>query len=157
MRVLVSACLLGEPVRYNGEIIHVEHPVLARWQREGRVVAVCPEVESGFGVPRPPAEIRGGAVVNPAGLDLTVQFHAGGERALALARGHGAQIAVLKERSPSCGVRLVHDGSFSGRVVAGSGITAALLRENGVAVFNENEIDQADFLLEILEAADLGE
>jgi uncharacterized protein YbbK (DUF523 family) len=157
IRILVSACLLGEPVRYDGGTNRVEHPALARWRREGRLVPVCPEVEGGLGVPRPPAESRGAAVLTRGGHDVTAHFAAGAGRALALAREYGARIAILKERSPSCGVHQVHDGTFSGRLVPGAGVTAALLRENDIAVFSEDEIGQADFLLEVLEAANLGQ
>jgi uncharacterized protein YbbK (DUF523 family) len=157
IRILVSACLLGEPVRYDGGTNRAEHPALARWRREGRLVPVCPEVEGGLGVPRPPAEKRASAVLTSDGRDVTAQFCAGAERALAIARSHGARIAILKERSPSCGVRQVHDGSFSARLVPGAGIAAALLRESDIAVFSEDEIDRAGFLLEVLEAANLGQ
>jgi uncharacterized protein YbbK (DUF523 family) len=165
--VLVSACLLGSPVRYNGAHKRSGHAVLARWLREGRVVSVCPEVAGGLPVPRPPAEIDGGAggasvlagrvrVVDPDGRDLSAAFVSGAEQALQLARAQGIRVAVLKEGSPSCGTREIHDGRFDGRRVPGSGVAAALLAQAGVAVFSEAQFAEADALLATLEARGAG-
>ena len=162
-RVLVSACLLGERVRHNGAHKRCDDDILVRWQQQGRVVAVCPEVAGGLPVPRPAAEIersaggervlRGEArVVDVGGRDVTQHFVAGAEHALALAREHGIRIAVLKARSPSCGVGAVYDGTFTGATVAGDGVTAALLRRHGVAVFHEGELAAASKFLAQLEA-----
>src|SRR6185369_10118398 len=113
-KVLVSACLLGEPVRHNGAHKKSEHEILLRWIREGRVVPICPEVAGGLPVPRPAAEMPGGAggakvlageasVMADDGRDVTSYFVDGARRALALAQAHGIRVAVLKEGSPSCG------------------------------------------------------
>jgi uncharacterized protein YbbK (DUF523 family) len=162
--VLVSACLLGHKVRYDGGDKACDSAILASWLRQGRVLAICPEVAGGFPTPRPPAEIeaaqdgvqvlRGAArVMEDTGRDVTLQFVAGAQAALRLAQAHGVRVAVLKEGSPSCGSGLVYDGSFSGRTVAGAGVTAALLRQNGVFVFSELQIKQAQAQLEILDDA----
>ncbi|QVM91177.1 DUF523 domain-containing protein [Pseudomonas entomophila] len=151
-KVLVSACLLGQPVRYDGRASG--HPgLLQRWQAEGRVVPLCPEVAGGLPTPRPPAEIPGGQggevldgrvpVVTVAGEDVSEAFLAGARQALALVRRHGIAVAVLKSGSPSCGNRLTYDGSFTGVKVAGEGVTTALLRREGVQVFSELELEQA--------------
>ncbi|WP_110970281.1 DUF523 domain-containing protein [Pseudomonas huaxiensis] len=151
-KVLVSACLLGQPVRYDGRASG--HPdVLQAWQREGRVVALCPEVAGGLPTPRPPAEIPGGQggavldgdaqVVNIVGEDVSAAFLAGARLALELVRRHGIRVAVLKSGSPSCGNRLVYDGTFSGSKISGEGVTSALLRREGVLVFSELELDEA--------------
>ena len=151
-KVLVSACLLGQPVRYDGRASG--HPdLLQRWQAEGRVVPLCPEVAGGLPTPRPPAEILGGqggavldgaaVVVTVGGDDVSAAFLAGARQALALVRRHGIRVAVLKAGSPSCGNRLTYDGSFRGMKLPGEGVTTALLRREGVLVFSELELEQA--------------
>ena len=151
-KVLVSACLLGQPVRYDGRASG--HPdVLRQWQAEGRVVPLCPEVAGGLPTPRPPAEIPGGQgaqvfdgggqVLTVTGEDVSAAFLAGAQQALALVRQHGIRVAVLKAGSPSCGNRLTYDGTFSGVKVPGEGVTATLLRREGVQVFSELELEQA--------------
>lgn len=158
LRVLVSACLLGRKVRYNGSDRLDGHPVLSRWQAEGRVVPVCPEVAAGFATPRLPAEIINGhgggdvldgnaSVVEDTGRDVTGLYVAGARIALALAVEHGCRHAVLTDGSPSCGSGFIYDGSFTGRRRAGVGATAALLERNGVRVFPETRIEELDRLL----------
>lgn len=142
-KVLVSACLLGERVRFDGAGKRSAHPVLARWQDQGRVVPVCPEVAGGLPVPRPAAEIRGRLVVARDGADVTGAFARGAEEALRLAREHGIAVAVLKAKSPSCGSGEVYDGTFTKTLVPGDGRTTALLRAHGIAVFSEHEWDAA--------------
>lgn len=164
IRVLVSACLLGEPVRYNGDDARTEDAVLERWREEGRVVPFCPEVAGGLDVPRPPAEIdcgdgvtvlAGGArVVTAAGTDLTEVFAKGAHLALGAALEHGAGLAVLKEGSPSCGTRQIHDGTFSGTRRSGPGVTSALLEEHGIRVFSESRLAAAAAYLRSLELAE---
>lgn len=155
-KVLVSACLLGQPVRYDGR--SSGHPdLLQRWQAEGRVVPLCPEVAGGLPTPRPPAEIPGGqggevldgaaVVVTVTGDDVSAAFVAGAGQALALVRKHGIRVAVLKAGSPSCGNRLTYDGTFSGVKVPGEGVTTALLRREGVLVFSELQLEQAQVAL----------
>ncbi|MBV6289933.1 DUF523 domain-containing protein [Pseudomonas aegrilactucae] len=159
-KVLVSACLLGQPVRYDGRASG--HPdILQGWQREGRVVALCPEVAGGLPTPRPPAEIPGGQgravlegqaqVVTVQGEDVTGAFVQGARLALALVQRHGIGIAVLKSGSPSCANLLTYDGTFSGTRVTGEGVTTALLRQAGVQVFSELELDAAVQALAALE------
>lgn len=160
-RILISACLLGERVRYDGRGYPVAEGWLERWSREGRVVPLCPEVAGGLPVPRAPAEIQRGdgaavlagaaEIVNREGTDVTAHFRAGAEAALAAVRAHEVRIAVLKARSPSCGSGRIYDGTFSGTQRDGDGVTAALLRANGVAVFDETQLDAAAALLARLE------
>ena len=142
MKILVSRCLLGEPCRYDGKSKPVE--ALLALERQGHIlVPVCPEEDGGLPTPRPPAEIQeDGRVVNRAGIDVTAEYRAGAERALKLAREHGCTVAVLKEKSPSCGNRQVYDGSFTGTLVDGQGITARLLTEHGIRVLGESQLDQ---------------
>ncbi len=152
-KVLISACLLGQPVRYDGRASG--HPdLLQRWQAEGRVVPLCPEVAGGLPTPRPAAEIPGGQggqvldgqaqVLTASGEDVSAAFMAGAQLALALVRRHGIRVAVLKSGSPSCGNRQTYDGTFTGVKVPGEGVTTALLRREGVQVFSELELDDAE-------------
>lgn len=159
-KILVSRCLLGHRVRYDGGA-HGPFDLLGVWQSEGRIVPLCPEVAGGLPTPRPPAEIPGGqggavldgrvAVVTVGGEDVTTAFVAGAEAALELIARHGIRLAVLKARSPSCGNLENYDGSFSGTRVAGEGVTTAALKRAGVAVFNETELVAAQRLLAALE------
>lgn len=146
-RVLVSSCLLGRPVRYDGRAKTSPSDVLARWLAEGRVVPFCPELAGGLGVPRPPAELRGGRVVTEHGDDVTDAFLRGARLALAAARENGARVAVLKEGSPSCGSGRIADGTFGGGKIPGAGLTTELLRAEGITVFNEEQFAEADALL----------
>jgi uncharacterized protein YbbK (DUF523 family) len=162
-RVLVSACLLGEEVRHDGGGARCADPVLLRWLAEGRVVPLCPEVAGGLPVPRPPAELSGGdggealagraRVLTAAGEDLTSAFLAGARAAAEACRERGVALAVLKDRSPSCGTATVHDGSFAGRLVPGQGVTAAALRRAGVRVFSEAQWAEAEACLREIEGA----
>ncbi|AZO75241.1 MAG: DUF523 domain-containing protein [Mesorhizobium sp.] len=157
-RVLVSACLLGSKVRYNGSFRLDDHPILARWQLEGRIVQICPEVAAGFSTPRPPAEIQGGGdghgvlqgqgrVIEQTGNDVTDLYREAAQLALDLARETGCRYAVLTDGSPSCGSSFIYDGSFLGKRLAGHGTTTALLEENGIRVFSEDRIGELDDLL----------
>lgn len=147
-KILISSCLLGEKVRYNGESKAFGDPRLARWQEEGRLIPVCPEMEGGLPVPRPPAQRREDRVVTEDGSDVSEDFQLGAQAALALARQHGASVAVLKQNSPSCGSRFIHDGSFQGVLIPGEGVTTELLRQHGIAVFGEDQLDEAERMLE---------
>nr|WP_322089181.1 DUF523 domain-containing protein [Burkholderia sp. BCC1999] len=154
-KILVSMCVVGHPVRYNGSAKTAAHDALERWQREGRLVPVCPELAGGFSVPRPPAEIAGGEsgqqvlsgaarIVDVNGTDVTAPFVSGAHTALALAQAHDCRFAILADGSPSCGSTFIYDGSFANRRHAGAGVTAALLREHGIEVFADTEIDALD-------------
>lgn len=152
-RILISACLLGERVRYDGGSAEAASERLDRWRIEGRLVPFCPEVAGGLPVPRPPAEIVGGdglAVLRSearveveSGRDVTEPFLEGAREALREARARGVRLAILKDGSPSCGSGYVYDGSFSGASRAGRGVTTALLEENGIRVFDEKQIEHA--------------
>ncbi len=164
-KVLVSACLLGEKVRYDGGDCRPsgqESRILDQWLAEERVVPFCPEVEGGLETPRAPAEIEEGdaegvlagrrRVRRKDGRDVTDAFVAGAERALAECWKHRIKVAVLKEGSPSCGAKSVSDGSFTGRKRKGQGVTARLLARHGISVFSERELEAAARRLAELEA-----
>lgn len=140
--ILVSACLLGICVRYDGS--GQPQSGLIELAAQGQMIPVCPEVAGGLPVPRPPAEIVGGdgndvlaghaRVLTRAGQDLTQAFVAGARVVLTIARRLRVRQAVLAERSPSCGCRQIYDGSFRGQLIAGSGVTAALLARYRIKV-----------------------
>ncbi len=152
IRILVSACLLGDPVRFDGRAKTVLDPRLDRWAAEGRLVPLCPEVAGGLPVPRPPAERQpDGRVMDDRGVDRTPAFELGAQRALEAAREHGCGLAILKEGSPSCGVSRIYDGTFTKQPLAGQGLTTERLKAEGIAVFSELELDDAERLVETLE------
>ena len=139
MRLLVSACLLGCPCRYDGAS-KLCPAVLALAERH-ELVPVCPEQLGGLPTPRPPAERREDRVVTQSG-DVTEQYRRGAEETLKLCKLFGCEAAVLKERSPSCGHGQVYDGTFSGTLTAGDGVTAELLSAHGIPVYGESRIEE---------------
>ena len=152
-KVLVSACLIGRPVRYDGRSCPQEDQIWQRFLRSVELVAFCPEVEGGLSVPRPAAEIVGSgggrgvldriATVETAdGQDVTAAFLEGARLCLELVRREKIRFALLKARSPSCGSSEIYDGSFSKTKRSGAGVTAALLRDNGVRVFDEDGLEE---------------
>jgi len=150
-KILISACLLGQPVRYDGRSCPFECPHIDQWQAKGLLVPVCPEMDGGLPVPRPPAEITPGsgqgvwagtARVRTRQADVTDFFIRGAQAALDKAVTCGIKLALLKQKSPSCGSCRVYDGSFSRCLVDGMGVTTALLRQNGILVFGEDQIDR---------------
>ncbi|GGC02310.1 hypothetical protein GCM10011352_30660 [Marinobacterium zhoushanense] len=144
-KILVSACLLGAPVRYDGGHSLINHPKIARWKSEGRLISVCPEVLGGLPTPRPPAEIQNRfpiLVTTRDGRDFTPQFLAGAEMAMDIAQEYNVCCALMKARSPSCGNRTTYDGNFTGTESNAPGITANELIRGGIPVFNENELDE---------------
>ncbi|ASR07669.1 MULTISPECIES: DUF523 domain-containing protein [Rhizobium] len=152
-KILVSACLMGHAVRYDGRAKPLLHPAIERWRAEGRLVTICPEMSAGMTVPRPPAEIAEAAtgeevlagkarVVELTGADVTEEFLQAAKNAVTLALQAGCHYALLIDGSPSCGSGFIYDGTFSGRKQAGNGVTAAALKAAGVEVFSDHEIEQ---------------
>ena len=138
MRVLVSACLLGAACRYDGQ--SKEYPLVAELCRRHEVVPVCPEQLGGLPTPRTPAERQGELVVTKLGADVTAQYLRGAEEAVRLAQKLGCTVAVLKERSPSCGSGRIYDGSFTGTLTEGFGVAAEVLQNAGIRVCGESEL-----------------
>lgn len=138
--VLVSACLLGAPCRYDGTAkpSRAVQALAARYT----LLPVCPECAGGLPTPRPPAEQMGERVCNRAGQDVTAAYLRGAEYALRVAQEHRVICAILKARSPSCGHGQVYDGTFSGTLRAGDGVTAALLLSHGIAVYSEETLKE---------------
>ena len=145
----VSECLRGTPCRYDGM---AKPNKGARELVKAGAVCICPEVLGGLDTPRSPAEIQGGdgfdvlcgkaKVVNKAGEDVTAQYVKGAEIVLELCKKYGVTEAVLKEKSPSCGCGRIYDGTFTGTLTDGDGVTAALLKENGIKVYGESELEK---------------
>ena len=138
-KLLVSACLLGCRCRYDGGDCADERVLALRDTYE--LIPVCPEQMGGLPTPRLPSEIREGRVYMKDGTDVTAAFASGAAAALYIAKTLGSTKAVLKAKSPSCGKGLVYDGTFTGGKVPGDGVTAALLKKNGVSVYTEEETD----------------
>lgn len=146
-KILVSACLLGCCCRYDGgeqpnrEVCRLlQHPDI--W-----LVPVCPEQLGGLPTPRAPAERIGGMVINREGEDVTPAFARGAAQTLKLAEQFGCTAAILKERSPSCGCGSIYDGTFSGTLTGGNGITAQLLLRHGIRVFGESQLARLEEIL----------
>lgn len=139
MRVLVSACLLGENCKYNGKNNRNEE-LLRRLQKH-EVIPVCPEMLSGLGTPRPCVELRDGVAFNQYGDNVDAAFHTGVERALAQIEGQQIDLVVLQSRSPTCGVRQIYDGTFSRRLIDGQGMLAAALQARGYRLVDVEEMD----------------
>lgn len=153
-KILVSGCMNGQPIRYNQSGVDFESVLWDRWEADGRLVSFCPELAAGFAVPRPPAETVGGdgsavlageaRVLEDNGRDVTDLFIRGAELALARALSQGCVMAILTDGSPTCGSSYVFDGTFGGGTRPGAGVTAQLLRDNGLAVFSEHQLQAAD-------------
>ena len=152
-KILVSACLLGNKVRYDSNDVPTESNLLDEWNSEGRLIAFCPEVAGGLSVPRLPAEIRsedGNAVLDGTakvfdnqGNDVSENFINGAKKALETAQNNQVKVAILKEKSPSCGSSFIYDGTFASVRKVGQGVTTALLERNGIKVFSDLEIEKA--------------
>lgn len=140
MRILVSACLLGMRVRYDGQS-KPNDAVIALMDRH-ELIPVCAEVFGGLPTPRVPAERQGERVVTRDGRDVTEEYVRGAEEVARLAKLYGCTHAILKEKSPSCGKGRIYDGTHTGTLTEGSGVLAELLMEMGVTVVGETEIER---------------
>jgi uncharacterized protein YbbK (DUF523 family) len=172
----MSACFLNNLVRYDGTAYDVKNKLgiealntITRWQEQGRLVALCPEMSGGLPAPRPAAEIiqtdafqngvlQNGAlqgetvrVMTATGVDVSSEFRAGAQAALERCQHENIKMAVLTESSPSCGSATIYNGQFSAEKIAGEGVTTALLRNNGIKVFSQFELAAADGYLTNLE------
>lgn len=149
MNILVSACLLGKDCKYDGGNNFT--PKLLELKKEHNLIPVCPEESGGLLTPREPCEIQNGTgkdvlegkawVLNKAGEDVTESFIKGAREILALAKENSCPMAVLKARSPSCGCGIIYDGSFSGELTEGNGVTAQLLLDNEIVVMTEKDFE----------------
>lgn len=138
MKIMVSACLLGQNCKYNGGNNNNEK--VKEFVKGHDVIPVCPEVLGGLPTPRPSAEIVEGVIRTKAGTSVDEEFKKGAREALQMAKEHSIDCAILQSRSPSCGVKQVYDGTFSGRLITGMGIFASMLKENGFKVIDVEEL-----------------
>ncbi|MDY3199944.1 MAG: DUF523 domain-containing protein [Arcobacter sp.] len=155
MKILISSCLLGEDVRYDGNNSSIAfNPKFSFSLKElfmdilceNEIYSFCPEVAGGLSIPRIPAEIvkndKPFIVKNQEGLDVTINFLLGAKKALDICKDENIKVALLKANSPSCGNINIYDGTFSNNLIAGQGLTAKLLEENGIMVFNETQLKE---------------
>ncbi|MBQ2966791.1 MAG: DUF523 domain-containing protein [Clostridia bacterium] len=138
--ILVSACLLGEKCKYNGS--DNKNDAVIQFLKGKRYVAVCPEMMGGLPAPRLPSEIVDKKVIQKDGTDVTAFFEAGAKQVADMAEKYNVKLAILKANSPSCGAGSIYDGTFSGTLIAGNGITAEKLLKMGIAVKTEKELEK---------------
>lgn len=138
MKILVSACLLGRNCKYNGGNNHC--PEVTSFLEGKEVVPVCPEVMAGLGVPRTPIEIVHGELKNRFGVSVDEPLRHAVEQVMELVHSQDIPVAILKARSPTCGVHQVYDGTFSGKLVDGAGVLTQALLEAGCRVLDEEDL-----------------
>ena len=139
---LISSCLCGVNCKYSGGN-NLNKKCLELLEK-GEAILVCPEQLGGLGTPRLPAEIRDNKVINKEGIDLTEEFNKGARETLKIAKAANVKKAILKENSPSCGCNFIYDGSFSNKKIEGMGITASLLKSEGIEVISEEDLDKQE-------------
>ena len=138
MKIAVSACLLGENCKYNGGNNYSDK--VAKYVEGHEVVPICPEVLGGLSTPREPAEIVGGEVKHKAGDSVDKEFRAGAKVALDLVKKNQVELVILQSRSPSCGVKTIYDGTFSGNIIPGQGVFAEMLKEANIKAVDVEDI-----------------
>lgn len=139
VKILVSSCLLGDNCKYNGQ--NNLNQKLINDLENFDIIPICPEVLGGLPTPRIPSEIIGDKVINKEGIDVTKNFLDGAKHSLYIAKELNIKYAILKSRSPSCGRGRIYDGSFSGKLISGNGITTNLLENYGIEVYSEEDYD----------------
>ena len=138
--LLISACLLGVACRYDGKSVRgVDADAL---RKKYNLIPICPEIYGGLPTPRTPSERQGEKTMMKDGTDVTANYQKGAEIAYQLCLEFDCKKALLKERSPSCGSGKIYDGSFSGTLTDGDGVTSELLKKHGIAVFGESDIEK---------------
>ncbi len=137
--LLISSCLAGNNTKYNGKNNYL--PLIEKLKDKYNLIVICPEVMGGLSIPRDPSEIKGDKVISNKGNDVTKEYNLGAKIALDLAKKYNCKKALLMEKSPSCGVRKIYDGTFSKNLIDGMGITTKLLYENKIEVYSKDEID----------------
>ncbi len=141
--MLISACLIGLPCRYDGKSkTPLDKELIESLKQKYNLIPVCPEIYGGLPTPRTGSERVGGKVFMKDGTDVTENYRNGAALTLQLARFFNCKLALLKERSPSCGVNFIHDGTFTNTIIRGEGVTAELLRECGIKVFSEESAEK---------------
>ena len=138
MRILVSACLLGENCKYNGGNNY--NPAVAEFVKDKEVLPICPEMMAGMGCPRIPIEIVDGVLMDRDGNNVDAAMRKAVEQAMEMIREEDIRCAVLQSRSPTCGVNQIYDGSFTGKLIEGSGVLAQALKLVGYRVVDAEDI-----------------
>lgn len=141
MKVLVSACLLGRNCKYNGGNNRDENVIA--FLRDKEVVAVCPEAMAGLGIPRTPMEIVNGKLMNKDGVEVDQAVRAAIDAIVARLKKEPVELAILKSRSPTCGVKQVYDGTFTGTLINGAGVLTRALRELGISTLDAEDLPTA--------------
>ncbi|ASS38754.1 DUF523 domain-containing protein [Fusobacterium sp. oral taxon 203] len=150
IKVLISACLLGDNVKYSGGNNLTPELVTLLEKYNVKIVKICPECFAGLPIPRVPSEIRGDKVYGKDGRDITKEFLVGAEKTYQVAKNKEIDFAILKERSPSCGNSYIYDGSFSGKVIQGQGLTTRKLNEENIVIFSEENLEEIEKYLQVL-------
>ena len=138
MKIMISACLLGENCKYNGCNNYSQK--LIDYCKGHTIIKVCPEVIGGLKIPRDPCEIVDGKVINCKGINVNAEFVCGANKCICIAKEESVDLVILQSRSPSCGIDKIYDGSFSGKLIKGHGIFAKLLIDNGIKVIDVENI-----------------
>jgi len=147
-KIIISACLLGDDVKYDGTNNSIlNDPLIQKLIELDMLIKICPEVEGGLPIPRPKAEIIGNKVQNIDKIDVTQQFLLGAKKICEIAQKNSVKIAILKSKSPSCGKDFVYDGSFSRVLVNRDGMSVRALKNMGVKVFSEKELKKVEKIL----------
>ncbi|MBT4792942.1 MAG: DUF523 domain-containing protein [Halobacteriovoraceae bacterium] len=139
-KIIISKCLLGEKVRYDGGHCSLRGDYLARLKNKYELIPICPEVASGLGTPRDPIEFTDGDIVSLAGENITAKFNPVMEELEHIIKRDKIKMAIMKEKSPSCGVNYIYDGTFSGKITEGSGLITSLFKRLGVEVYSEEDV-----------------
>lgn len=139
MKILISACLMGENVKYDGGN-NILSPEILEILHKYEVIKICPEVLGGLPIPRIPSEIRDEKVINREEIDVTKEFRLGATKALEMIKGEEILCAILKDGSPSCGSQYIYDGTFTKTKISGMGIAAKMLYDRGIKIFSSNDI-----------------
>ncbi len=143
-KVLISSCLLGENVRYDGANNSItQNQFIKKLQKLNLIVSICPEVEGGLPTPRVPVEIQNNRAINKKGEDKTKEFKLGANKALEIVLQNDIEMAIMKSKSPSCGAGQIYDGTFLKKLINGDGISTALLKDKGIKIFGEDELEIA--------------
>ena len=150
IKVLISACLLGDNVKYSGGNNLTLELVILLEKYNVDIVKVCPECFAGLPIPRVPSEIKETKVFSKDGRDITEEFLSGAEKTFKIAKENQIDFAILKERSPSCGRSYIYDGSFSGKVIQGQGLTVRKLNEENIVIFSEENLEEIEKYLQVL-------
>ena len=146
MKIGVSACLLGNKVRYDGRAKGCAEVMKALYDHE--VYLLCPEVMGGLPVPRIPSEVQGARVVNAKGTEVTEEYTSGSRVCLSIVKKKKLDAVILKAKSPACGSHEIYDGTFTHTLINGMGVFAKMCKAEGIRIFDETEIEELKKFLE---------